>query len=524
MRSIASLVLVGVAVVLPGGCAERHSPLGDAGEPDAGPDAGIDAGPFDGGPDAGPLDGGPDGGDAGPDAGLDGGPDGGPLDGGPDAGPDAGTDGGSMGLQTLQHIFIIFQENRSFDHYFGTFPGADGIPTLPDGGFAVCVPDPQDGGCIVPFHDTSDVNSGGPHGSGSAIADIHGGLMDGFVGQQEQAKPCKHPNQPNCAGVRNRDVMGYHDSNEIPNYWTYAEDYVLFDHMYEDNASWSLPSHLFMVSGWSATCQPGDPMSCVSDIDKPNNYAWTDLTYLLHAAGISWKNYLVEGTEPDCDEGEMECEPIPQLADVPSIWNVLPGFDTVNADGELANVIPFDQFYLDAQQGTLPNVAWFFPSGKVSEHPPAAVSVGQAYVTSIVNTIMQSSAWSSSAIFIVWDDWGGFYDHVVPPVVDVNGYGLRVPCILISPYAMAGTIDHQALSYDAFIKLIEDDFLDSQRLDPATDGRPDSRPDVRENVSGLGDLQADFDFEQTPLASHVLPVCPGGDFSDAGVNCIDAGY
>jgi phospholipase C len=108
-----------------------------------------------------------------------------------------------------------------------------------------------------------------------------------------------------------------------------------------------------------------------------------------------------------------------------------------------------------------------------------------------------------------WDDWGGFYDHVVPPTVDVNGYGLRVPGLVISPYAKKGVIDHQTLSFDAYAKFIEDDFLGGQRLDPKTDGRPDPRPSVRENAPQLGSLVADFDFSQPPRPPSVLPVHPG---------------
>jgi phospholipase C len=447
-----------------------------------------------------------------------------------DSGIGDGGDGGpDAGAQKIQHVFIIFQENRSFDHYFGTYPGAEGLPMLPDGGFAVCIPDARDAGCVSPYHDVSDTNSGGPHGSSDAKADIDDGGMDGFVGQQELAPDCKDPFTPGCAHEANRDVMGYHDAREIPNYWNYAAHYVLCDHMFESNASWSLPSHLFMVSGWSALCANADPMSCASNIDLNDNgattslvYAWTDLTYLLHARGVSWRNYLVEGTEPDCDQGEMECEPVPQLTDVPSIWNVLPQFVTVQEDREEGNVVPFDQFFVDAQSGKLPSVAWFFPANEVSEHPTAAVSIGQAYVTSIVNTIMQSDAWSSSVIIVVWDDWGGFYDHVIPPVVDVNGWGLRVPALVISPFSIAGKIDHQALSFDALLKLVEDVFLDGERLDPATDGRADLRPDVRETNPLLGDLMNDLDADQTPLPTLVLSTCPGGDF-DGGARCFDGG-
>ena len=121
---------------------------------------------------------------------------------------------------------------------------------------------------------------------------------------------------------------------------------------------------------------------------------------------------------------------------------------------------------------------------------------------------MRSPDWTSTAIFLAWDDWGGFYDHVAPPNVDQNGYGLRVPGIVISPYAKHGYIDHQTLSFDAYDKFIEDDFLGGQRLDPATDGRPDPRPSVRENEKILGNLEEDFDFSRTPRRPVVLPVHP----------------
>jgi phospholipase C len=129
-------------------------------------------------------------------------------------------------------------------------------------------------------------------------------------------------------------------------------------------------------------------------------------------------------------------------------------------------------------------------------------------VTDIVNAVMSGPDWKSTAIFVTWDDWGGVYDHVRPPRVDADGYGLRVPGLVISPYARRGMVDHQTLSFDAYIKFIEDDFLAGDRIDPATDGRPDSRPDVRENLRLLGDLRRDFDFSQPPRAPLLLAPCP----------------
>jgi phospholipase C len=416
----------------------------------------------------------------------------------------------------IKHIVVIMQENRSFDQYFGTFPGADGIP-MQNGEPTVCVPDPKTNDCVKPYHDPSDINAGGPHGASSAKADIAGGKMDGFIASFRTAqRACKNPDTPGCVNGETPDVMGWHDAREIPNYWTYAQDFVLQDHMFEPNSSWSLPSHLFMVSAWSAKCAvPGDPSSCVNALNGPssvdvskNDYAWTDLTYLMYKNGVSWAYYLSEGNQPDCSDDAMLCEAKPQQLNVPGIWNPLPAFDTVRQDGQLGNIQTVDKFYTAAKDGTMPQVSWIVPENSVSEHPPAKISAGQAYVTGLINAIMQGPDWDSTAIFLAWDDWGGFYDHVVPPHVDQNGYGLRVPGLVISAYARQGFIDHQTLSFDAYLKFIEDIFLGGQRLNPATDGRPDPRPSVREDAAQLGDLIQDFDFSQAPRAPLVLPVNP----------------
>ena len=126
----------------------------------------------------------------------------------------------------------------------------------------------------------------------------------------------------------------------------------------------------------------------------------------------------------------------------------------------------------------------------------------------LINAAMQGPDWDSTAIFLTWDDWGGFYDHVEPPRVDENGYGLRVPGLLMSPYAKEGYIDHQTLTFDAYLKLIEDLFLGKQRLNPATLSRPDSRPTVRENASILGTLLKEFDFTQDPIPPLILDPRP----------------
>jgi phospholipase C len=296
--------------------------------------------------------------------------------------------------------------------------------------------------------------------------------------------------------------------------------------------SWSLPDHLYMMSAWSAVCANSSPMSCVNDVVGPEGVneieaavqselttgktdiddAWTDITWLLYVHHVSWAYYVQDGWQPDCaDDSDETCAPVAQHWYTPGIWNPLPLFEDVQKDHQLNNIKPLQDFLDAAKSGTLPSVSWIVPSSDDSEHPPASVHMGQAYTTALINAVMESPDWDSTAIFLSWDDWGGFYDGVVPPTVDINGYGLRVPAIVISPYAKKGYIDHQTLSQDAFLKFVEDDFLGGARLNPVTDGRPDPRPDVREDERILGDLEQDFDFSQAPRAPVLLPTNPPTD-------------
>jgi phospholipase C len=430
----------------------------------------------------------------------------------------AGGASSSGGIHTIKHVIVIMQENRSFDSYFGTYPGADGIP-MKTGVPTVCVPNPLTHQCVKPFLDHQDLNGGGPHQQINASADIDGGRLDGFIKEAASGKKgCADPTNPACTTSANgttgraTDVMGYHAGTDIPNYWAYAKNFVLQDHMFEPVASWSFPQHLALVSGWSAACgNPNNPKSCYSDLGQaapanlpqrtttnPTPFGWTDITYLLNKHKVGWAYYLDHGSQV---KGQGR-------GGVPYIWNTLPGFVDVHQDNQTGNVQDLAHFYSAAKAGTLPAVSWIAPQPADSEHPPALVSQGQSYVTSLIDAAMKSPDWNSTAIFLSWDDWGGFYDHVTPPKVDENGYGLRVPAMVISPWAKKGYIDHQTLSHDAYLTFIEDDFLGAQRLDPKTDGRPDSRPDVRENAAVLGNLLNDFDFNGSPRAPLLLSTAP----------------
>jgi phospholipase C len=422
------------------------------------------------------------------------------------------------GATKLQHLIFIIQENRSFDHYFGTFPGADGFPSpLP------CLPSlwhPSQ--CETPYPNHLASNEGGPYESKYQEGDIDNGLMDGFVEEREMqlAKKCPQgadgrpidivdpedePDSQKCVV----DVMGYHDGTDLPNYWAYAQQNVLQDHFYESIHSWSEPAHLAIFSGWSAVCKKVNPPqinTCapstgtnpwnVAKIAVP--YLWTDITYMLWQNDITWGVYLDGGLGAPFGHNGVQ-----------HIQDVLPGFETVNDDGQVANseLNLQNQFYSDASNGTLPQVTWIMPQYKESEHPTASIALGQTYVTGLINAIMSGPDWNSSAIFVEWDDPAGFYDHEPPPFnFDTLGLGIRLPAFIVSPYAKQGVIDHQICSTDCYLKLIEDVFLNGETMSQA--GRPDPRPDYRDTEPQYGDLLNDFNFNQAPRPPMLLSTHP----------------
>jgi phospholipase C len=435
-----------------------------------------------------------------------------------------------IGINNITHVIVIVQENRSFDHYFGTYPGADGYPRDAEGRIDVCVPDPRAGRCWRPYHDTNLFDAGGPHGLRGSMISENGGRMDGFVRAFEQiGNGCvRRPHDFACrqaerGSAGQPDVMGYHTAQEIPNYWAYARRFVLQDHMFAPESSWTLPAHLFLVSGWAATCPDlHDAMSCRSDLEFPGGnaaghgrkmwipadgaprpYIWADITWLLHEHHASWAYYVGSGTclRPGCGRS-------PDQEDTAPVQNTLPGFKTVEVDHQLRNIQSNERYFAAAADGSLPNVSWVMPTTNRGEHPPDDIGNGQAWVTKVVNAAMAGPGWLHTAIFITWDDWGGFYDHVAPPTVDANGYGIRVPALMISPWARPGFVDHQTLSFDAYLKFIEDRFLGGARLDPRTDGWPDARPTVREEARQLGDLYTEFNFDQEPIDPLILDPWP----------------
>ena len=388
----------------------------------------------------------------------------------------------------------------------------------------VCVPNGV-GSCVRPFHDARDRSGGGAHGPLAGMQDVDGGKMDGFIRvsfgglirrcrRTPKAKSCAILRHPGAHGLLRRRASSRTTGGT-------RKSFVLSDRMFEPNWGWSLPAHLWLVSGWSARCtMPTDPSTCTSNLDGPTNgpsstltryphgplYGWTDLTYLLHAHHIPWAYYVERGAAPDCDdradqllhateghEHAGDVEPAPELR-----HGARQQADSGTCSRSRSSTARRSAGRCRRSRGSRPNYA-------TSEHPGASVAAGQAWVTRLVNAVMRGPDWKSVGDL----PHLGRLGRLLRPrssrrrsTRTATGCACR-RCV-ISPYARRGFIDHQTLSFDAYLKFIEDDFLGGARIDPKTDGRPDPRPTVREDVPVLGDLAREFDFAQAPRPPLLL--------------------
>jgi len=345
----------------------------------------------------------------------------------------------------IDHILFLIQENHTFDNYFGTYLGAEGFPQ------GLKVPLQPDGPLtIAPFHFTRRLTHDMPHRWKEAHVAIDGGKMDGFILAEHSI-----------------DTMGYYDGTDIPNYWAYARQFILSDHFFSSLAGPSLPNHLYTVAAQSG--------GLVKNLKQPpeEGFNFSTMAELLGASGISWKYY----------ESRANPEKF-------GLWNPLPGFKAFMESKELrSHLVKNTDYFRDLREGRLPAVAWIVPNFDESEHPPANIQLGMWYVTALVNALMKSPYWRNSVLIITWDDYGGFYDHVPPPQVDEYGYGPRVPCIIVSPYAQAGLIDHTQYDFTSVLRFIEDRFT----LKPLTD-----------RDKNANSLQQSLNLTQQPLAPFLI--------------------
>ena len=368
----------------------------------------------------------------------------------------------AAGIHKIKHIIVIEQENRSFDSYFGTYPGADGIP-MKNGVPTVCVPMPT-GGCQTPYHDTADVNGGGPHGAAQREASTStGGRWTGSSpGGTKGKKGCgasngRQPGLLELGGTRRHGVphgggdpelldlrQGLHARRPhvragrivvaarppLPGLRLVGQ--VLEPSAVElrERDQGARTRRCRCRSTWTRPSTPARPTSPTPGPTSPGSST---------TSTSRGPTTCRPGTSPTARTTR------PWLArrwrratSLRASGTRCPIFEDVQKDHQIRNIQPLNNYFSEAKKGTLPSVMWVTPSQADSEHPPASVHQGQAYVTAVINAAMKSPDWDSTAIFLQWDDWGGFYDNVVPPPVDQNGYGLRVPAMVISPYAKTG--------------------------------------------------------------------------------------
>jgi len=343
----------------------------------------------------------------------------------------------------IKHVIIMMEENHSFDNYFGTYPGANGI------NLNIGLPKSRASNELVrPFHINGTLV---PHDLCHDWECEHeaydNGKMDGFV-----------------YAMGSNLTMGYFDNHQIPYYWDYASRFVLFDNFYSSIMASSVPNHLYLVAGQSGG---------VVKRTLQASFTFPTIVDELDQNHVSWKYYT---------GGHSYL----------SGWNPLPGFASFQKNqSRMNNLAEPSQFYQDIASNTLPEVVWIMPtSDQESEHPPYDVSLGERNVVSMINAVSTSKHWNSTAIFLTWDESGGWYDHVPPPQVDRYGYGFRVPCLLISPFAKQGYVDHTQADFASLLKFMETAF---------------SLPPLTDRDRSANNLLEAFNFSQTPIVPLILP-------------------
>jgi phospholipase C len=393
----------------------------------------------------------------------------------------------------IKRVVYVIKENRTFDHMFGRFPGADGVLRGMDRGVERPLV-PATRGAIA-----EDIE----HCYECAIEAWNEGRMDGF----------------NRSPAADRDAYTQFLPEDLPNYWHWAERFVLLDNFFTSAHGPSFPNHLFAIAAQSA----GAYENPVQDRDELERRHRT--TGLFKAWGCDSLDDAYVGIK-DADGNEdrafpcFDIETAGDLLDRKSIpwasysatpyqngyiWNAYSAISHVRGDPErwAQHVFPVDDLVRHIHEDRLPPVTWVTPRFEVSEHPEYSFCWGEAWTTRVVNAIMQSPSWSETAIFITWDDYGGFYDHVPPPQIDVFGLGIRAPMLVISPFAKDGHVSHELGEFSSVVRFIEDNW---------------GLPQLAERDRRATPLHDAFDFAQRsrPPDPRPLPTdCQGPVFPDA---------
>jgi phospholipase C len=361
----------------------------------------------------------------------------------------------------IKHFVYMLQGDRSFDNYFGTYPGAEGIP---QGTCQRRVVTGSDESCVEPFplHGTNVQALGA--GNVELNNQYDEGRMDGFVAAYQ------------IQGRDGKAAMGYYDQRDLPTYWGLADRYLLFDHFFSSTRSGERVNRSYWVSGSPPPI--GTPGAVAADYAK-------HLTIFdrLQAAGVDWKFY-VQGYDPkQTYRTSSRTTPTTQPVRVPLL-----NYPRFLDDPALSSrIVDLSQYYRDLDSGKLPAVAYIASNGP-SERSTRSIGSGQQLVTNLVSSLMVSSSWNSSAFLLSYDGSGGWFDHVKPPQVDSHGYGMRVPALLVSPYVRPGQINSDVLDYTSALAFIERNW----KLAPLA-----SRDAAATSIAGA------FDFDSGPRPADV---------------------
>jgi len=346
----------------------------------------------------------------------------------------------------LQHIVIIVQENRSFDNLFQGFPGADTVPSGPL----------QGGGMepLRPISMTADFDLSHLHAS--AIKDVDGGKMDGF--STEEVFPGATPTPLPYA------MFSYVPHAEIGPYWAMGKSYVVADRFFGELDA-SYVSHQYLIAGQAghAINEPnGTPWGC----DSPPNSRVAIVNDAGHNTGSVFPCFDYQTLGDELDAKDVVWHYYSQAYGQNGyIWEAYDAIRHIRMTNEWALHARFPQTSIltDIAARKLAAVIWVTPSLANSDHLGSHSTSGPQWVASIVDAIGESPFWKSTAIVVLWDDWGGFYDHVAPPPGDQFGPGIRVPLLVISPFARAGVVAHTTYTFGSIMRLVEDTF-DLNRL------------------------------------------------------------
>jgi phospholipase C len=340
------------------------------------------------------------------------------------------TPSGGIDPSKIRHLFVIVQEGHTFDNYFGGYPGADAMA-----GNAVVLLDPKNPAKGTAQGSPFDPTLGHPSPlsdvGGTARAAYDSGKMDGFYAAQT------------ARGLNGFDSLKHYSPTELAYYWSLARNYVLMDHFFSSAMAGSLENHMYLMAGTSLTPKQRS---------VPGGYSMRTIFDELDAANISWMVYV---RQHDATLNPVRLNGagafVPEVVRVPLLD--MPSF--TNDPARSHRIVERSRLFADLNADRLPEISYIFPNGD-SERAPGSVSEGQGRVEGIINSIMRSPAWASSAVILTWSDWGGYYDHVAPPQVDGAGLGFRVPTMVISPYSRHGYVDHTTADLTSILKFIED--------------------------------------------------------------------